>query len=78
MANKKCPFCKYKGNETLFIDGTCPACCRTLPVWNEPGVILDLLDRLPDSVWDDSDYLKDLEQRAEVDEVINRYEKGHG
>jgi hypothetical protein len=71
----KCPFCKYEG-KALFIDGTCPA--RTLPVWNEPGIILDLLDRLPESVWNDPDYLKQLEQRAEVDEVLNRYEKGHG
>ena len=31
-----------------------------------------------DSVWNDPDYLKDLEKRAEKDEVINRYEKGLG
>ena len=31
-----------------------------------------------ESVWNDPDYLKQLEQRAEVDEVINRYEKGLG
>lgn len=28
-------------------------------------------------IWNDPDYLKDLEKRAEIDEVLNRYEKGH-
>lgn len=37
-----------------------------------------VLDPLPESVWNDPDYQKNLEHRAEVDEVINRYEKGLG
>jgi len=31
-----------------------------------------------ESVWNDPDYLEQLEQRAEVDDVINRHEKGLG
>lgn len=36
------------------------------------------LETLPDSVWNDPDYQKELDRQAEVDEVINRYEKGLG
>jgi len=37
-----------------------------------------LPDPHPESVWNDPDYLEQLERRAEEDEIINRHEKGLG